>query len=101
MDEQLRVEVKRVEFGIVRGTVDIDGPIDTQPGPTDEMIKSAAIAAKRALATPSVRGSAELSRFLGVLDGLERYGKDFDDTYYPVAPQLGGLDAYACYKEYS
>ena len=93
--------VKSVEFGVRRGSVDIDGPIDTVSGPTDEMIKSAATAAKRALASPSVKGSAELSRFLGVLDGLERYGKDFDDTYFPVAPQLGGLDAYACFKEYT
>jgi hypothetical protein len=94
--------VKSVEFGIVRGRVDIDGPMDIQPGPTDDMIKSAAAAAKKALASPSVRGSTELSRFLGVLDGLERYGKDFDDTYYPVAPEEPrSLDAYSCYKEYS
>jgi hypothetical protein len=93
--------VKSVEFAIRRGSVDSDGPIEVQYGPTDEMIKSAAAAAKRALASPFVKGSPELSRFLGVLDGLERYGEDFDDTYYPVAPQVGGLDAYACYKEYT
>jgi hypothetical protein len=97
--------VKSVEFDVrrQRGTVDVDGDIEIIKGPTDDMIKAAAKAAKQALALPSVKGSAELSRFLGVLDGLERYGKDFEDTYFPVAPFQAGsmMDKPACYKEYS
>ncbi len=98
--------VKSVEFSIRRGAVDADGQIvvseiSAQDVITDEMIKTAAAAAKRVLASPDVEGSRELSLFLGVLDGMERYGKEFDARYYPVAPTWAGLDAYACYKEYS
>jgi hypothetical protein len=95
--------VKSVEFDVrPRGTVDPGNPT-LKYGPPDDLIKSAAKAAKAALMDPSVRGSAELSRFLGVLDYLERHGEAFDDTYYAVGPALTtpGTDAVACYRDAS
>ncbi|PYQ06977.1 MAG: hypothetical protein DMF82_04880 [Acidobacteria bacterium] len=96
--------VKSVSFHVAgaRGAVDLDGDIDLVAGPTSDMVKEAAAAAKQALRDPSVRGSAELSRLLSVLDQLEKYGKDFDDTWYNVQPYASGdpMNAAACYKEF-
>ncbi len=88
-------EVDSVAFHVrgAQGTVDLDGDIEITRGSPPELIKEAATAAKKALRDPSVRGSAELSRFLGVLEALERSGgQDFDDTWYNVQPYpTGGL----------
>jgi hypothetical protein len=96
--------VKSVSFHVAgaRGAVDADGDIDLVPGPTSDMVKEAATAAKKALRDSSVRGSAELSRLLSVLEQLEKYGKDFDDTWYNVQPYASGdpMDAVTCYKEF-
>lgn len=87
-----------------QGTVDYDGPIDVTPvppptglvlDPTDEEIKEAAKAATKALEGSDTRNHSGLPRFRGVLDGMARYGKTFDDTWYNVAPAMGGGDA--CY----
>ncbi len=96
--------VKSVSFRVAgtQGTVDAGGDIDIIPGPTSDMVKEAAAAARKALQDPSVRGSASLSRFLNVLAALERSGKDFDDTWYNVQPFGSGdaMNAGACYKDF-
>lgn len=96
--------VESVSFHVAgaRGTVDADGPIDLVSGPTSDMVKEAAVAAQQALRDPAIRGSAELSRFRRVLDQLEKYGKDFDDTWYNVQPYASGdpMNAAACYKDF-
>lgn len=101
--------VKSVEFALPSGTVIEDGPAEVTPVPrdaksvpiTDDMIKQSAAAARQALA--GLKMTPELSRFAGVLVGLERYGKDFDDRYYPVAPlqDNGSWNPYACFKDYN
>lgn len=87
-----------------QGAVDLDGPVDVTPvpqptglvmDPTDEQIKEAAKAATKALLDSDTRSNSGLPRFRGVLEGMAKYGKDFDDTWYNVAPAMGGLDA--CY----
>lgn len=96
--------VKNVSFHVAgaRGAVDADGDIAVSSGPTSDMVKEAAAAAKKALRDPSVRGSAELSRLLSVLEQLEKYGRDFDDTWYNVQPYRSGdsWNAAACYKDF-
>jgi hypothetical protein len=96
--------VKSVSFHAAGtgGEVDADGPIDITAGPTSDMVKEAAAAARKALRDPSVPGSAELSRFLSVLEQLEKYGRDFDDTWYNVQPYNSGdpMNAAACYKDF-
>ena len=98
--------VKSVEFALPSGTVIDDGPTDVTSVSksvtiTDNMIKQSAAAARQALASSAM--TPELSRFLGVLHGLEQYGSDFDDRYYPVAPlqDNGSWNPYACFKDYN
>ncbi len=91
-DGQTCYGVKSVSFHVAgaQGTVDADGDIEIIPGPSSEMIKDAATAARKALQDPAVPGSGRLSRFLSVLVALESSGKDFDDTWYNVAPDPSG-----------
>lgn len=98
--------VKSVEFSLPSGTVIDDGPTDVTPVPasatiTSDMIKQSAAAGRRALGRSTI--TPELSRFLGVLDGLERYGSDFDDRFYPVAPfqDNGSWNPPACFNYYT
>ena len=94
--------VEAVEFSIKRpgGAVDLDGPIDVTPVPrtpvavTDAEIREAAAAATKALLNSSTTDHSGLSKFRGVLDGLQKYGKDFDDVWYPVAPDISGDSCY-------
>lgn len=98
--------VESVAFSIKgsQGDVDYDGPIDVTPvpqptglvlDPTDAEIKEAAKAATKALESSDTPRHSGLPRFRGVLEGMARYGTDFDDTWYNVAPAMGGQDA--CY----
>jgi hypothetical protein len=108
--------VKSVEFRTTRTRVGGGTPVPVRDDPdppappkpprviTDEMIKEAAAAAKRALAESSDARKPEVSQLLGALDGLQRYGKTFDDTYFPVAPFFANKDftktPAACFTEY-
>ncbi len=96
--------VKSVTFRVA-GTgaaVDADGDIQLSSTPPSDLVKEAAAAGKKALQDPSVTGSLALSRFLGVLEQLERYGTDFDDTWYNVQPWSTGdaTSPGACYKDF-
>lgn len=97
--------VKSVTFDVRRqraASVE-EGPIEIIPGPTDDMIKASARAGIQALKDPSIKGSPEVSRMIGVLEMMARYGKGFDDRYYPVAPVQGYggslMNAPACFKD--
>lgn len=101
--------VKSVEFRTTKRGVEVeDGDPDVTPvraskTVTSDMIKEAAQAATRALQNSSTRDNPGISQFRGVLDGLARYGADFEDTYYPVAPMnvgAGDLNTYSCDKDY-
>jgi hypothetical protein len=91
-----------VEFSIegASGVVDIHGPIAPTPVPApplsigDEDIKEAAAAATKALLDSSTTANDGLSKFRGVLDGLQKYGKEFDDVWYAVAPDISGDSCY-------
>lgn len=91
--------VESVSFHIAgsKGEVEESGPDGVTTGPTSDMVKEAAKAAREALKAQSVPGSPELSRFQNVLNELENYGNDFDDTWFNVQPQ--GVTA--CYKSES
>jgi len=92
--------VESVEFSIKgsRGEV-IDEPFDVTPvpsrdlitDPTDEEIKEAATAATAALLDSEVSDNSGLPKFRGVLDGMARYGKDFDDRWFNVGDE-------SCYR---
>jgi hypothetical protein len=97
--------VKNVTFDVrrQRAAAVEEGPIELTPGPTVDMIKESAEAGIKALQDPSIKPSPEVSRMLGVLEMMARYGKDFNDTYYPVAPVQGYggslMNAPACFKD--
>jgi hypothetical protein len=97
--------VKSVTFDVrrQRAAAVEEGPIDVIAGPTADMIKESARAGIEALKDPSIQGSPEVSRMLGVLEMMAQYGKDFDDTYYPVAPVQGYggalMNSPACFKD--
>ncbi len=102
--------VKSVEFRTTkRGTEVEEGEptvtaVSASKAVTDEMVKEAARSATRALENSSTRDNPGLSQFRGVLDGLARYGQEFEDTYYPVAPMnvgAGDMNTYSCDKDYS
>jgi hypothetical protein len=100
-DGQTCYGVQSVSFSIAGAQGMVEEPdeddIVVQPTstPPSERVKEAAKAAREALNDSSVPGSAELSRFQNVLIELEKYGNDFDDTWFNVQPQ--GVTA--CYKE--
>ena len=95
--------VESVTFHIAGAQGEVEEPEDSEIGfeptssPPSDLVKEAAKAAIEALKDPSVPGSAELSRFQSVLIELEKYGSDFDDTWFNVQPQ----GATACYKNES
>jgi hypothetical protein len=97
--------VKSVTFDVrrQRAAAVEEGPVEVIPGPTADMIKESAEAGIKALRDPSIKPSPEVSRMLGVLEKMAQYGKDFDDTYYPVAPVQGYggslMNAPACFKD--
>jgi hypothetical protein len=102
--------VKGVEFRTTKRRTEVDDgepavtPVRPSQTVTSEMIKEAARAATRALQNSPSRDNVGLSQFRGVLDGLARYGADFEDTYYPVAPMnvgAGDLNTYSCDKDYT
>ena len=96
--------VKSVSFRVAGASASVVEPSDDEiemvAGPTSDMVKEAAAAGLRALRDPSVQGSAALSRFLGVLEQMAKYGSDFDDTWYSVQPYQTGdpMNSVACYK---
>jgi hypothetical protein len=94
--------VKSVNFHLAGTSAEVEPgePVIT-PGAPSDVVKEAAAAGRKALQDPSVTGSAALSRFLSVLEQLEKYGTDFDDTWYNVQPWSTGdaMNAGACYKE--
>jgi hypothetical protein len=104
---ELRTTPRRVVGGTPAPAAAPDPPPAPRPAPrviTEDMIKEAAAAGRRALAaSPSAR-TDEVKRLIGVLGALERHGKAFDDRYFPVAPFLS-IDALrnpaACFTEYS
>lgn len=102
--------VKSVEFRTTKRRVEVEdgepevSPVRPSETLTPEMIKEAARAATRALEDSSTTDNPGISQFRGVLDGLARYGADFDDRYYPVAPMnvgAGDMSTYSCDKDYS
>ena len=87
--------VEAVDFSIkgASGVVTEEGPSGVTPVPsgvTDEEIKEAAAAATQALQNSSTTDNSGLSKFRGVLDGLQKYGEEFDDVWYSVAPDVSG-----------
>lgn len=98
--------IASVKFHIrgTKGQVDISGPITlTDPARDDNTIKQVAADAFEALRNAPGPGSAARSRMLSVLHWMKTYGKDFDDTYYDVAPaNLGDpfKNPAACYTEF-
>jgi hypothetical protein len=94
--------VKSVTFHIAgTGAAVIDGDPVLTPGAPSDVVKEAAAAGRKALRDSSLPGSTAQSRLLSVLEQLEKYGTDFDDTWYNVQPWSTGdsMDAGACYKE--
>ena len=100
--------IGKVKFTVwgASGTVDIDGPIEIIKGPPDDLIKKAAAAAESVLKNSSGSGSLERSKMLNVLHLMTTFGKEFDDTFYSVAPErisndfMSGMPP-ACFNEYS
>lgn len=70
---------------------------------TPEQIEEAVTAAEDALRQNPGTDARERSKMQSVLEWMRRYGKDFDDRYYNVAPYstFGDWNDPTCYKEYT